>query len=156
LAPEQWGAVRVALGTAYPFAGELELAKQTDEEAWVYLARLPDSPLVRKLKARVCAELGRLLQYEAPRVAMGWLQHGLDSMAESDGLPEQAADLQLLVGSVRIALADYSAALEAIQHGLARLSEAPSQMRTAALINLGVIAYYQSDLEQAREYMQQA
>jgi tetratricopeptide (TPR) repeat protein len=154
LDPERWAAVQVALGTAYPFAGERGLARQRNEAAWSYLEQLPDAPAVRVLKAQLCAEMGRLLQNDDPRLALDWLQRGLAAIAENS--PEHAAQLLILISSVQIALADYPAARDAAQQGLALLAVETSPLRVSALISLGRIAYHEGALGQAMEQMQRA
>jgi AAA ATPase domain len=122
---EHWAAVKVALGRTYPYTGELKLARQSNVEAFACLAKLPDSSTTRPLKAQVCVEMGRLLKYEAPQVALNWLQQGLD-IASRSNLQEQTAELCILTGSIHFSKGDYLAALSAVQRGLSILPAGPS------------------------------
>jgi tetratricopeptide (TPR) repeat protein len=155
LDPERWAAVLVALAQTYFYSGELKLARHTYEEAFAYLDGLPDSPIVINFKASVCTGMGELLQHESPRLALEWLQRGL-AILGARGRSEQTADLYIRIGNILSRMSDYPAALHAVQHGLQLLPAGNSYSRVGALINLGHIAYYQTNLDKALAYTQQA
>jgi tetratricopeptide (TPR) repeat protein len=153
--PELWGAVQVALGTAYPYTGAMSLARQTNEATWAYLSGLPASPTLPNLQARVCAEMGRLLKHTSPKTALEWLQRGLATIA-GDNQPDQAAYISILLGSVQITLGDYAAARQAVEQTLGLLPAHASYTHCGALINLGLIDYYQGHIDQAVAHTEQA
>jgi tetratricopeptide (TPR) repeat protein len=155
LDPERWATVKVALGGTYPYAGEVKLARQANEEAFAYLAALPDSSTIRDLKARVCIQMGRLLKHETPQTALNWLRRGLEVVAGSI-LSEQAAELYILVGSIEFSEGDYDTALNAVRHGLKLLPAGPGQLRLDALINLGALYYARGDIGNATIFTQSA
>jgi ATP/maltotriose-dependent transcriptional regulator MalT len=152
---ERWAAVQVALGALYPYVGERRLAHQWTNEAFRYLSHLPDSSEVHRLRARACAEMGKLLQHEAPQDALDWLQRGLEALTGCD-IRAALAELHILVGGVRPKIGDNQGALSAVNQGLALLPPESHHLRVIALVNLGVIHHDLGDFEQAIEHTQQA
>ena len=142
----------------YALLGDSRWARASYEEALESLDRLPEPaagsgqgvPQVRELRARACRGMGDLVQYEAPREALDWLQRGLEALDGASVVEE--ATLYIKTSSVQIALGNYEAALSALERGLKLLPEGPSQLRARALANIGNVYFYRGDVEQGRAY----
>jgi ATP/maltotriose-dependent transcriptional regulator MalT len=155
LDPERWATVRVVLGEIYGHLGERQLARQSNEDAYADLSRLPTSLEVRRLLARVCISMGTLLRHETPGEALEWSQRGMQALGESES-PRETAALHMLVARIRITMGDYAAALETVQQVLALLPPGPSQLRADALVMLGTIHGLRGDIEQGHAFTVQA
>jgi ATP/maltotriose-dependent transcriptional regulator MalT len=147
---ELWSTTNIARGQVYAFVRESQLAQDSFQEALSSLATLPDTPEANELRGRACRGMGALLEYEAPREALEWLDRGLREL-DSASIEEEAA-LRIKIGSVHIALGEFTAALSALQEGLALLPEGPSQLRARALANLGTAYATQGDIERGNTF----
>jgi tetratricopeptide (TPR) repeat protein len=155
LDPERWAAVLVAIGNVYEHLGDRQLAHQMLQEADERLASLPDTLVMRRLKARVCLGMGASLRYEAPQLALEWLRRGLDSLGQGE-LQQEAAALEIITGSAQMRIGAYQAAIEAVHRGLALLPASPSQLHAEGLNVLGITYGWKGDIEQRDRYTAEA
>ena len=156
--PIQQASLNLARGQVYAFLGEPKKAQASYEA--VILLEIPSPPgrgagARDLLQARACLGMGEMLQTDLPYKALEWLQRGLQSLAESDAIPEKSA-LSIRMGRIHAYLGDLAAAEGELQHGLEELPVGPSRLHITALGNLGNIACIRGDLTQGKDYYQRA
>ena len=134
LAPEPRLRVLVALGDLLAFLGESAAAQERYRAALVDLQRLPSTPARNAWEARACLGMGTALEHQAPDEALRWIEQGL--AAAGDDVALQAALLNR-IGIVRVGLAEYDAAIAALEQALSLLPDAAGQLRANVLNNLG-------------------
>ncbi|MEZ4713529.1 MAG: tetratricopeptide repeat protein [Caldilineaceae bacterium] len=154
LPPAQWAEVTIARGVNDTFLDERSRASQHFQQALADLDDLPPSPHVQQLKAKVCLGMAELLELDTPADALTWLERGLRETADLESA--ESAALQIKMGTARLYLGRYEAARAALENGLAQLAPGPSQLRSAALTNLGSVHFFQGDLARARQLYEQA
>lgn len=134
---EQAAAVNIALGQVYTLLGETRHARSKFNKSISQAAALPRSSTgKRELLARAYRGMGELLEHESPREALIWLQRGLRHVTGLDNSQLQA-DLLIKAGGILIDLGDFTKAQKSVERGMALLPRGSSQLRAAALLNLG-------------------
>jgi serine/threonine protein kinase/tetratricopeptide (TPR) repeat protein len=156
LPPELWASILLARGQVYALLGETMAARASYDAALNKVSALPDSPAVLALKARVCLGLGELLQDDTPPEALEWLNRGLNVLGVGKTDARDEAALFIRKGVVQFTLGHAAPAVEALQDGLALLSQEASALRATALNHLGIIALIQGDTAQGRDYLERA
>lgn len=151
---ELWIAVSIARGEIYDLLCEGQLARASYEEALRQLTTLPDTPQVRERKARVCRGIAVLLEDELPQEELQWLHRGLNELAGASALEE--ALLRMTIGTCLGVTGKYKEASQSFEQSLLLLPEGSNQWRATVLMNMGVIAYYQGENKQAKDYYIQA
>jgi tetratricopeptide (TPR) repeat protein len=151
---EQWLQVNVARGQVYALFRESKQARESYQVALSQLETMPDTPHRHEFTARVCRGMGDLLRFEAPQEALAWLRRGLSELQGSNDLEE--AGLLVDTGMVQMHLGHYPDAQSALEQGLARLPQVPGQLRSSALMTLGMVYFFQGDVERARAHTVQA
>lgn len=154
LPPEQWAEVNIAKGTNYAFLDEREKENESYQRALADLEGLSLSERVVELKARICRGMGELLELENPQEALSWLERGLDELGDEN--QTESAALSIKAGTAEMYLGEYDAALELLQKGLMQLPDAPTQLRSAALLSLAGVCFFQGNLDLASVYSRQA
>ncbi len=150
LSPLTSAMVKIARGQVCAFLGDSQVARDCYQAALMQLEAIGDGTQGHELRARACLGIGDLVQYEAPREALQWLQNGLAELGGTSRLDEAA--LRIKIGMVQIALGDYPAALDEVNQGLNLLPDGPSPLRASALTSLGTIYGAQGDLQRSRDY----
>ena len=142
-----WGHTLKQVGASGPAREQFETAAKTLEWA-------ADSTKARALKAQVCGAMGDLLEVEAPRAALTWLEQGLE-LVKGTGSVEEAA-LLISIGAARAPIGDYEGAAESVERGLGLLPAGESQQRIDALINLGWIHGSKGDTARGNAFTREA
>ena len=152
--PMQQASLNLGRGQVYAFLGEPKKAQACYETVISSMEENLDSLTGRLSQARACLGMGEMLQTDLPYKALEWLQRGLQSLAESDAIPEKSA-LSIRMGRIHAYLGDLATAEGELQHGLEELPVGPSRLHITALGNLGNIACIRGDLSQGKNYYQQ-
>lgn len=158
LEPADWINVNLALGQLCALVGEDEQARGHYQEALDRLERIDGSQTAYALRARALRGMGQLVYNEEPQEALVWLQQAFDALASAGGEADSQleAALYLDIGWAHRRLHNLAEAMDAFQHGLARLPRGPSQLRGDALTRLVALHVAQFDLENAQRYAQMA
>jgi tetratricopeptide (TPR) repeat protein len=150
-----WLRLNLARGELYTFIREHQLAEASYQAVLAQLDQPNGSVTLSQadllmLRARACRGMGDLLEQEAPKEALTWLQRGLETLAGiGSGVDAtEKAIFHIKLSNIYIALANYAAALDAVQRGVALLPAEPGPWHISAYIDLGTIYYYQGDLQQ--------
>ncbi len=151
---QQWAQLNITRGQINRLLGNSELAHKDFGTAISITSTLPDSPEVRKLSSQSYEGMGRLLEHESPHEALDCLNRGLEVLNSSGDAVE--APLHIRIGSIRLAAGDYDAAAVSLKHGLDLLPNAPSQLRSSALLNMGCILSSKGDFVKAGDFYAQA
>ncbi|MBW7884857.1 MAG: tetratricopeptide repeat protein [Caldilineaceae bacterium] len=151
-APLEWAAVAIARGQVAAMLGRREQAMERYADAMETVDGDQGDP-ARLLWARACRLTGELWELEDPQQALGWYQRAL---AEGDRNPHEFAALQIRIGTVRMYLAQYEEAIQALRLGLSRLSPALAYLRCSALKNLGAVYMNLGRMADAFEYTWEA
>ncbi|MBP7693807.1 MAG: tetratricopeptide repeat protein, partial [Anaerolineales bacterium] len=146
LTPADWVTVLWARGQTYAFLGEPDAARAS------YTAILAAGPAEANLIARTYLGLGELLQYDAPREALDYLERGLTVVQDA----QDKASLLIRLGVVQDLLGDSERAIATLQAGLTLLGDAPDSRRATAVTNLGAIYCLRGDLARGVPYFEAA
>ncbi|MGE5603502.1 MAG: tetratricopeptide repeat protein [Nitrososphaerales archaeon] len=146
---EQALAVQVQLGRGevYKLLRESKEARECYDRAFALATPSSAVPVMRELAARACLGMGELLKEDAPEEALEWLARGLSVLDADDRAeiwPLRSA-LLIQTGAARTSTGDFSAALHALEQGLALLPTGPSRERAAGLSDLGMVFSEQGD-----------
>lgn len=154
LDPEPQLHVLVTLGDLLAFLGAGDQAQTRYRQALAALAR-SSAPLEhRDWEARAHLGMGTALAHQTPEEALRWLEQGV--AAAGDSHAELLAALLNRIGTIRVGLADYEAAIGDLQQALSLLPETPSQLRATVLNNLGAAYAWSGDADQSSRYTAQA
>jgi tetratricopeptide (TPR) repeat protein len=166
LSSDLWIKVNLARGDLHTLGRNSKTAHHAYETALAILDDLypidsphfysthAESPEPLTLRARAYRGLGALLEYEAPREALSWLQRGLKLVAEVSTYEE--AILRIRVGSVQLGMGGFAEAQSETEQGLKLLPARPDHWRAVALMNLGIIHSKRGEPQQATDLYQQA
>jgi tetratricopeptide (TPR) repeat protein len=146
--------VQLALGEVLDFLGESQAARAAYEAALAKVEVEESSAEMAQLEARACLGMGAILEHQATDEALHRLEQGLAAAGDGDALLQAA--LHNRIGSVRIGLAEYDAAIASLQHALSLLPDTATQLRTNVLINLGTAYGSVGDTERSSHYTAQA
>jgi serine/threonine protein kinase/ATP/maltotriose-dependent transcriptional regulator MalT len=149
-----WIQLNLVKGQICNLQGECLQARDSYKEVIAQLTTLPISADVRQLKARAFRGVAESLEHEAPQEALEWLNGALAELSGADG--EEEAAIYAKLGSVQIALGEYSTAEGSLERALGLLSEEVSPFRSRALANLATVYGTCGDIQQATVYTQQA
>lgn len=150
LDPEKRLSVFVSLGDLYEFLDQGELAQPRYLKALDDLAQLRLGTKYNEWKVRACLGMGTVLEHQTPEEALRWLEQGL--RAAADATAELQAAIHNRIGTLRIGLAQYDAAVASLQQALSLLPELPSQLRANVLNNLGAAFAWCGDVERSGHY----
>lgn len=145
---------RIALGDVLAFLGENQSAEEIYTAANSTLDSLEKelSGAKGEWQARICLGLGTLLVHHSPQKALNWLTQGLEVATQG---PTRAA-LYNRLGTLRIGLAEYPAAIDSLQQALDLLPVTPSQLRVNIVSNLGAVYGWIGDASRSEQYNRQA
>lgn len=146
--PLLWVQIQLRLGEIHQHFRRSPQARSAYEQALAALDVLPHGPVVGAQKALVCRRLGGLLGYESPAEAMAWTKRGLEIAGEAHRA-ERAA-LLVQKGALHVLLAEFDAAEEMVQQGLALAADQVSQATVDGLTNLAAIYSTRGDIERGR------
>jgi tetratricopeptide (TPR) repeat protein len=149
----QQAEVDIARGRVYTVLDDNEPARECHQYALSRLAELSDSPSAQQLRAREYRGITETLEHESPHDALDWLSRGLEELAGANALEEAA--LLIRNGTTRIAIGDYSAALDAPERRPELLPDGRGHYRVSALGNLGLVYCALGDIERGKQYYHQ-
>lgn len=134
---------------------DYQTAKQSYTYALDALAVLPITFESGQRKATIYRGLGKLAEdHESPEAALEWIDQGLAAIAGSSTFEE--ALLLHRRGSALISMGEYDAAREASERALGLLMPGAENQRADLLVNLGVIACAQGEIEQGIAHYRRA
>ncbi|MEM7530836.1 MAG: CHAT domain-containing protein [Chloroflexota bacterium] len=82
LEPELWAKVCAAKGLIYRQRSEIELARESYQEAMTQLSHVPDSPPIYQSRAEICLWAGYTLLNHSLHDADRWVERGFDIIKE--------------------------------------------------------------------------
>ncbi len=157
LEPEIGADLYLARGEVSALVGDATAARSSFEAALERAAALPKGGAVPLLEARACRGRGDAVMLAAPSEALIWYRRGLTALG-TKGAPDdperrlELAALQVQMGAVFMAQAEYSAALASLEQAQALLPPEPSQLRAGLLLNLASVHGSQGDLGRAKAF----
>ncbi|NTU86000.1 MAG: hypothetical protein HGA45_42855, partial [Chloroflexales bacterium] len=135
--------VYLARGELGTLLSERAVAQAAYEAGFALLAALPEDAGRRAHQARICRGMGELLQSEAPRQALAWVERGLEMLGDSE--PFAAALLRQRAGAVLIGVGENETARAMLERALAELPPEAGAQRADTLTNLATIAWLQGE-----------
>lgn len=155
LSPGEQLDLRIARGAVAAQLRQADAARAFYEEAAALAAAIPDLAVRRGREVQIAYGLGELLELEAPREAIVWLERGLATLGTADD-PTEEARLRLRLASAQIAAGDEPLARDELSRCLALLPDDATALRAFALNSLGIIACNAGDYAAGRACFDQS
>lgn len=150
--------IQIAQGEIFHFFGEPVAAQARYDAALTRLEKQPHSSATRLQRAYIYQMLGELFWAESLQTGLEWFLCGLDALVDLD-MPEatqRRAALQIHGGVIYALLSRFDEAEASIQQGLKLVNNPVSPLVVDSMMNLGLIYSSRGQMEQARQYTQQA